>query len=113
MNEAKFSTTIKFIHHGFDEQLTIRNDSDLETHLKDVLKAITILQKLDCQPTKAHVKNHQPTTESTEVPPLCKKCGSSDSMELVSFTKDGKQKDAWKCQACERWYYESKKGESK
>jgi hypothetical protein len=34
-------------------------------------------------------------------------------MELVSFTKDGKPKDAWKCQKCNAWHYDEKNGGKK
>jgi len=44
--------------------------------------------------------------------PTCKHCGNWDGMELIEFTskKDGKQKRAWKCQACDEWHFPEKKG---
>ena len=42
--------------------------------------------------------------------PVCKSCGSSEHMELVSFTdkRTGKPAQAWKCQACIAWYWPNK-----
>lgn len=44
--------------------------------------------------------------------PVCQHCGNWDGMELIEFKskKDGKQKRAWKCQACDKWHFpEAKK----
>ena len=47
-----------------------------------------------------------PDKETGEFP-VCKECGSSESMELIEFTdkKTGKPQKAWKCQACEKWHW--------
>ena len=37
--------------------------------------------------------------------PVCKKCGSADSVELIEWADgdSGEIKKAWKCQACKKW----------
>lgn len=103
MNEAKFSTTIKYQAGGFDQQLTIRHDSDLNSHITEVMNARNLLTSLGAQPTHGNGNGSKPTAGPPPTPPTCKKCGSSEHMEYVSFTKDGKPKQAWKCQSCQKW----------
>lgn len=49
--------------------------------------------------------------EETGEIPVCEHCGSSEHMELIRFTdkKTGKPRQAWKCQACEKWHFENGK----
>jgi len=44
--------------------------------------------------------------ETGEVP-VCEACGSSETMELISFAdkKTGDPRQAWKCQACNKWHW--------
>jgi len=113
MQEARFSTNIRYTITGLEEQVTIRNDTDLAAHFAEVKKVRDLLAALGAQPTKANGNGNHPVADPTEPPPVCKKCGSSDNMELVSFTKDGKPKEAWKCQACGKWHYDEKNGGKK
>jgi len=53
----------------------------------------------------------QAETEETGEIPVCEYCGSQEFMELIRFTdkKTGKPRQAWKCQACEKWHFENGK----
>jgi len=39
--------------------------------------------------------------------PVCDNCGSSEFMELISFTdkKTGRPRREWKCQQCNKWHF--------
>jgi len=41
-----------------------------------------------------------------------KGCGADEFMELISFSdkKTGKPTQAWKCQQCKKWYWNSENG---
>ena len=49
----------------------------------------------------------EPFGEETGEIPVCPNCGTSESMELITFNdkKTGKPRQAWKCQECEKWYW--------
>lgn len=113
MNEARFSTNIRYTINGLDEQLTIRNDSDLATHIAEVKKARDLLSAIGAHSAKPNDSSQTTSAMPQPTAPVCKKCSSSDDMELVSFTKDGKPKDAWKCQKCNAWHYDEKNGGKK
>jgi len=44
--------------------------------------------------------------ETGEVP-VCEACGSSETMELITFAdkKTGEPRQAWKCQSCNKWHW--------
>ena len=44
--------------------------------------------------------------ETGEVP-VCEACGSSETMELISFAdkKTGDPRQEWKCQSCNKWHW--------
>jgi ribosomal protein L40E len=113
MQEARFSTNIRYTITGLEEQLTIRNDTDLAAHFAEVKKARDLLNNLGAHSAKSNGSSQNVSTDPQPTAPVCKKCGSSDDMELVSFTKDGKPKDAWKCQKCNAWHYDEKNGGKK
>ena len=113
MNEARFSTNIRYTMTGLEEQLTIRNDTDLGAHFAEVKKARDLLSTLGAHSSKSNALQQTTSTEPQPTAPVCKKCASSENMELVSFTKDGKPKDAWKCQKCNAWHYDEKNGGKK
>jgi hypothetical protein len=113
MQEARFSTNIRYTCAGLQEQLTIRNDSDLGTHFAEVKKARDVLLSLGAGSAKPNGGPQTTSAMPQTAAPVCKKCSSSDDMELVSFTKDGKPKDAWKCQKCNAWHYDEKNGGKK
>jgi len=48
-----------------------------------------------------------PQVEETGEIPVCEHCGSQEFMELIRFNdkKTGKPRQAWKCQACEKWHF--------
>ena len=54
-----------------------------------------------------------PGAEETGEIPVCEHCGNQQFMELIHFTdkKTGKPRQAWKCQACEKWHFENSKTE--
>ena len=113
MQEAKFSTNIRYTCAGLQEQLTVRSDSDLGAHFAEVNKARGILIGLGAGSAKPNGSSQTISAEPQPAAPVCKKCSSSEHMELVSFTKDGAPKDAWKCQACGKWHYDEKNGGKK
>jgi formate dehydrogenase maturation protein FdhE len=43
--------------------------------------------------------------------PVCPSCGTDESMELVNFKdkKTGGPRQAWKCQACGKWYWPNRR----
>jgi len=113
MQEARFSTNIRYTVNGLDEQLTLRNDSDIAAHFAEVKKARDLLTTIGAHSPKSNGSSQNASADPQPQAPVCKTCGSSDNMELVSFTKDGKPKDAWKCQACGKWHYDEKNGGKK
>lgn len=46
-----------------------------------------------------------------KAPPVCRECGTAESMELIEFPdkKTGQFRKAWKCQACNAWYWPDSK----
>ena len=116
MQEAKFSVNVRFNFKGYDAQYTMRDDENGITLLDKFTQLIARLEKIGALPERRWegVKNGngnghaEPETPKAAVPPTCSHCKSSDHMELVEFTRDGVTKKAWKCQKCQKWYYEPK-----
>jgi len=106
MQEAKHSFNVKFMLRGFQCQLTIRDDEE-GTGL--ILTAATAMVKtLATVPGVAPGGNGngrsaavQPPMEPAEQ--VCPVCGKSDELELVHFERDGRPRQAWKCQRCKKW----------
>ena len=113
MQEARFRVNFKYTISGIEEQLTICRDDDLESLFKEVKKARDLLAAFGAHSPKSNGSSQNASADPQPQAPVCKKCGSSEHMELVSFTKDGVPKDAWKCQECGKWHYDEKNGGKK
>ena len=57
------------------------------------------------EPAKPPKKDAKPA--KADVPPTCNICGMTEHMELIKWTdkQTGAQRQAWKCQNCEQWYF--------
>jgi hypothetical protein len=138
MQEAKFSLNIRFNFKGYDSQFTMRDDENGAPLLDKFVQVIDRLEKMGALPERrweaakngngngnGHAvaaaaapatpapKPEPPKAEfpkgwKGETTPTCRSCNSSESMELVEFTKDGVDKKAWKCQDCKKWHYDKK-----
>jgi len=125
MEEAKFSFNVKVIMQGFECCFTLREDQlgkgselvDRSMQVVDYLvaKGATPVHVYAPKPAAAAVPpaidwDHSPAGGHPAAPaavspgiPVCKLCGSNARVELVTFMKDGRQKSAYKCQACDKW----------
>jgi len=123
MQEAKFSLNIRFNFKGYDSQFTMRDDENGAPLLEKFAKVVTMLEKMGALPERRweNVKANgngngnghaAPEPEQKPSKPTCKHCNSSERMELVKFIKDGTERKAWKCQACDKWHYEKKEKRS-
>jgi hypothetical protein len=100
VEEAKFSTNIKFKVQGFECQFTMREDTGSAAELLDrAFKAVAWLKAHEAVPGNGNGKPFPKPADE----PVCPKCGQSDMLELISFEKDGKPRKAWKCQRCKKW----------
>ncbi len=45
----------------------------------------------------------EPLFQEEPAAPVCPTCGQADQLELVSFEKAGKPRQAYKCHRCEKW----------
>lgn len=105
MEEAKRSLNIKFRYHGFESQFTIRDDEDDWGKVLLIAQAVTRwLEDHGAVPTNGngngkHTEEKAPP-ESTRICPVCQK---DDELELITFQRGGKTKQAWKCQRCSKW----------
>lgn len=114
MQEAKFSANIKFRHLGYDCQFTFRSDEGSYPQLMQVqIEAVKWLWKAGAQPT-SNGNGKPPGPQLPGMPvaepaqPVCPVCGKSDELELVSFEKGGKPRQAFKCQRCQKWLPDKK-----
>jgi hypothetical protein len=127
MEEAKFSFNVKCIVKGFECCFTVREDQPGKgSELVDrSLQVVDYLVSKGATPVHVYAPkvapaavppaidwNHAPASGAPAAPaaaavpsgvPVCKLCGSNTRVELVTFTKDGRQKSAYKCQACDKW----------
>lgn len=100
MQEARFSLNLRFNLSGFDSQVTVRSDTSFEEALGDFNKAVNALKGLGAVPERRWENGRK---NGEEEKPECPKCHKSDRMELIKWQKDGKPKEAWKCQRCNKW----------
>jgi hypothetical protein len=113
MQEAKYSLNMRYNFNGYDSQITLRSDDNCQELLDKQLRIAEILGKLGATPERRweNVKNGngkpapapnngKPTPKDDK--PRCVKCGS-DNLELITWTKDGEQRKAFKCQDCQAW----------
>lgn len=123
MQEAKHSFNVKFRLQGFECQLTIRDEEEgTGPIVSKAQAAVRMLAGLvGVMPTNGngHAADGQvprgspraaevePLFQEESSKPVCVKC-QSQNLELVSFQRDGKPRQAWKCQACGKWQPEKK-----
>jgi hypothetical protein len=129
MEEARYSFNVKCVFHGFECCFTLREDqpgkaADLVDKSLQVINylvtkgalplkqgATVIKTAADIQSPSTPAPAAPAAAEVTKVakkgvsvdPPVCKSCNSSANMELIEFNKDGRMKQAWKCQTCNKW----------
>ena len=127
MQEAKFSLNVRFNFKGYDSQFTMRDDENGAQLLEKFTFAIDRLEKMGALPERrweaaknGNSNGHAvaaaaaPATPAPKpeppknATPVCRSCGSDEAMELVEFTKDGKERKEWKCQDCKKWHYNKK-----
>lgn len=105
MNEAKYSTNVKYLVSGYELQSTVRHDTDLKSHMAEVYDLLANLSKIHAGPTKNKPQGDVPPPASEIELPKCASCGSAAHMELIGFSQNGTPKQAWKCQECQKWHY--------
>ena len=114
MQEAKFSFNTKFRLWGVECQFTIRDDEGTagQIFLKGT-QLVAVMLKSGAQPSNGN--GHAAAAPGPAAPPpleqlfdepkqpVCPICGKADELELVSFERDGKPRQAYKCQRCKKW----------
>lgn len=122
MEEAKHSFNLKFRMQGFECQLTVRDDEEGTGKIVGQAQAVVrmLAGLVGVTPTNGNghaagpVAGHPPAPPQVEhniftpPAPVCPVCGQSDELELVSFERDGKPRQAWKCHRCEKWLKDKK-----
>ncbi len=126
MEEARYSFNVKCLVDGFDCCFTLREDAPGKGQ-EMVEKALQFVKFLESQGATGlkpaagkssgdqawdNLKSarEQPAVkqpgvkkgESLDIP-QCHICGSNARVELIKFEKNGQQREAWKCQACQKW----------
>jgi hypothetical protein len=121
MEEAKHSFNVKFRMQGFECQLTIRDEEEgTGLIVSKAQSAIRMLAGIvGVTPTNGNGRSaagpeaaHPPapvTQADLEHAPVCPTCGQSDELELVSFERDGRPRQAFKCQRCKKWLPDKRK----
>ena len=121
MQEALHSFNVKFKMQGFECQLTCRDDETgtgkIVTQGQAVVRMLAGLAGITPSNGNGHTaaaQVHPPEPLFPEEPaprasivPVCVKC-QSQNLELVSFKRDGKPRQAYKCQECGKWQPEKK-----
>lgn len=103
MEEAKYSLNIKFRWQGFECQYTARSD---ENGGQALMKGKQIIETLLAQGAVPNGNGKPAVPPSSER--LCPVCHQADQLELVKFQKDGKPRQAYKCQRCNKWLPDEK-----
>ena len=107
MEEAKFSTNIKYRYQGFDCQFTMRADQGQAAELLDLaFKAVTWLKDHGAVATNGNGYQAKKEPEK-EVPQkrLCPVCKKDDQLRLIQFTPKGSTQSMakFKCERCNKW----------
>jgi hypothetical protein len=127
MEEAKHSFNVKFRMQGFECQLTIRDD-DVGTGIivaqaQATVRMLAGLKGITATNGNGHAApgsgpSGSPRAAAPPAPelfpeapaePVCPTCGQSDKLELIPFERDGKPRQAYKCQRCKKWLPDKKK----
>lgn len=109
MEEAKFSINIKYRQQGYECQLTMRADTGTASEqLILSQQALNWLAGHGAEPTngrngKAAASPEHSKSQAEDKKRVCPVCGKDDELELIKFEKDGKPRQAYKCQRCKKW----------
>jgi hypothetical protein len=119
MEEAKFSANIKFRHLGFECQFTMRQEEGPAAQVMEMqMQAVKWLWAHGATPNgngNGHAAAAAPVRPPEQLfpeepeKPVCPVCGKADELELVHFERDGKPRQALKCQRCKKWLPDKKK----
>lgn len=122
MLEARESLNVRFTLRGFDCQYTTRDDQDSNDLLARFLQRLDELQQHGAVPTGRQSTTANPNSgpppdingqPAPAEAPNCKTCGDNNSMELITFRRNGEDRSAWKCQHCHNWHYPNNKAKAK
>jgi len=113
MEEAKFSSNIKYQYQGYECQFTMRADTGSASELLDTtFKAIAWLEAHGASTRNGNGSVHpvkkEPESAASAKPPqkrLCPVCGLTDQLRLIEFTPKGATKSMakFKCERCNKW----------
>lgn len=106
MEEAKFSTNIKYRYQGFECQFTMRADQGSPAELLDLaFKAVTWLKDHGAVPGNGNGSYKKEPEKSVPEKRLCPVCHKDDSLRLIQFTPKGSSKSIakFKCERCNKW----------
>lgn len=104
MEEAKFSLNIKYRYEGFECQFTMRAEQGSASEQLDLgQKAVSWLLAHGAVPNGNHQLSMLGKAHSADSQRVCPVCGKDDELELIKFERDGKPRQAWKCQRCKKW----------
>jgi hypothetical protein len=115
MQEALHSFNVKFRFRGFECQLTIRDDEQgtgkIVTQAQAVVTMLAGLVGVTPTNGNGHAAlgaGHPQDVLVQPFEPVCPVCGKSDQLELVPFVRNGKPRQAYKCQRCSKWLPDKK-----
>ncbi len=110
MEEARYSFNFKFVLNGFESQFTLRSDESWMDCLAQASRATTQLHVHGAVPTVHRGGGQGPSVHSRggnggngHQVTTCPTCRKVDRLELIEWSRDGKDMHAWKCQRCEKW----------
>lgn len=115
MQEAKYSVSIKLNIEGYDAQITLRSDDDVNRLLGEVLNVLDSMPKnggkpaqpaSEPQPKPQAQPKPQPRAQAPGKPvEACPNCGSTTGLKLIRWNdkNTGEPRQAWKCQDCNQW----------
>ena len=106
MEEAKFSTNIKYRYQGFECQFTMRADQGSAAELLDLAhKAVTWLSAHGAVPGNGNGSYKKEPEKAVQEKRLCPVCHQDDQLRLIEFTPKGSQKSMakFKCERCNKW----------
>jgi hypothetical protein len=114
MQEALHSFNVKFRFRGFECQLTIRDDEQGTGKIVTQAQAAVVMLAGLAGVTSTNGNGHAAAPQLAGMPvaepaaPVCPVCGQGDQLELVSFVRNGKPRQALKCQRCLKWLPDKK-----
>jgi hypothetical protein len=106
VEEAKFSSNIKYRYQGFECQFTMRADQGSAAELLDLAhKAVTWLKNHGAVPGNGNGYQAKKEPEKSPSQRLCSVCHKDDSLRLIQFTPKGSSKSIakFKCERCNKW----------